>query len=279
MNQNKIYKPKVSKYLLIDPEPALEIVYKPDDDDLMVQKLSEGKCLVLRDGVPIAKYLNCLVDKYGCRIAFLWDHKEDEQLKLHQNLDQECKKKGLKGFPSLAGMAVRDASLFKGFNSENPMIVKSRVHKVPLAGYEKEVDGKKCIRDALSKVLDISETARSNHVVFECDSSAVSRAQQEGWKTYDISQLTLREALCDFFKKMSKSQHDPTLEDTQTQTQEKTIPKKVEKQKSWPGHPSQRKWFIGNYCELSDMIEATKSLNKGTQTFETLEKESKVSFD
>ena len=54
-------------------------------------------------------------------------------------------------------MAVRDSHEFKNIDPNEAVIVKDRPHGIWIAGYDKESDGKACVRMALSKLLSIEE--------------------------------------------------------------------------------------------------------------------------
>ena len=84
----------------------------PGPDDLLLYKIDEGLCQILKDGVHIVKVLHMLVSKYGYQLAFHSKGKEAEQLDLLTALSVACLKKRLE-FPKVSAMAVKDSGLFR----------------------------------------------------------------------------------------------------------------------------------------------------------------------
>jgi hypothetical protein len=161
---------------------------KPGSDDLLLQTYSEGYYQVLKNGVQIIKNLNELIEKYRCEIVFHSKNKEEDQLKLLSDLHAACKEKGIT-FPKVKAMAVFDAERFKDVDSEKPTIVRDTNDSIWIAGYGKELDGKACVRNALSSLLEISQHPddRKNHVVLDDGPSIVATAKTEGYSAYEIS--------------------------------------------------------------------------------------------
>jgi hypothetical protein len=178
------------KYLMLDHGGVLDGEYIEAKDykpniDLLLEPENGGYCNILKNGVMAVKKLNELVDKHGYQIVFHSKSKEKEQLNLLKKLDVACTKKGIK-FPNVTAMVVRDEAEFKGIYSNNPRIIENRPHGIRIVGYDKELDGKACVRNALSKLLNIPESQRKNHIVFDDGPSVISKSKQEGWNSYEI---------------------------------------------------------------------------------------------
>jgi hypothetical protein len=180
------------KYLMIDHGGVLDgeiTENKPGSNDLLLQTYSDGYYQVLKNGVQIIKNLNELIEKYRYEIVFHSKNKEKDQLKLLSDLYAVCNEKGIT-FPKVKAMAVFDAERFKDVDSKNPRIIKDNNNSIWIAGYGKELDGKACVRNALSILLDISQHPddRKNHVVLDDGPSIVATAAKaEGYSAYEIS--------------------------------------------------------------------------------------------
>lgn len=175
------------KYLFLDHGGVLDGSFseeKPSNDDLLLDQV-EGYYQVIKNGVLLVKQLNLLVSSYGYEIVFHSKSKEADQMSLLNSIRVACSNKDL-AFPNITAMAVRDAKEFNGVESENPVIIKNRKHGIWIAGYDKELDGKACVRNALSKLLSISEISRKRHYILDDGASVICRANLEGWSSIRI---------------------------------------------------------------------------------------------
>lgn len=176
-----------ARFLFFDHGGVLDgsfIEGNPTNKDLVLTKV-EGMFQIIKNGVEIVKQLNSLVSLHGYQIIFHSKNKETEQLHMLSLIQKACYRVKLT-FPKITAMAVRDTIEFNGVESENPAIIKNKQHGIWIAGYDKELDGKACVRNALSKLLFISETSRKQHFIFDDGPSVVNIANKEGWSTYLI---------------------------------------------------------------------------------------------
>lgn len=174
------------RYIIASRSCLLEgtiIFDKPSPNDLLVSELEPEMHHVIKDGVQRVKILNTLVEKHDCKLVILSKSKENEQIAEIEALKEACQKNGIK-FPKILAIAVCDRNSFQDTRSADPMKIKDRSHGVWIAGYGKEERNKACARNALSKLLDISEGDRKNHIVIEDIPQIQEAAEKEGWKTY-----------------------------------------------------------------------------------------------
>jgi hypothetical protein len=182
------------KYLMIDNGGVLDgvITYEICDEDLLLQEIDDGLFQALKDGIQIINQLNELVNNYDYEIVFHSKNQADGQLDLLNILRIACDKKGLI-FPKLKAMAARDPKKYAGVTSNEPYIeiVKETANenKILVAGYDLELDGKACVRQALSKLLNIAVTDRAKHVVLDDGPSVIDKAKEEGWIAYQVDEM------------------------------------------------------------------------------------------
>lgn len=179
------------KYLFIDQGGVLDgiITDQVMEDDLLLTTIDQGLFQVLKQGVPLVKQLNDLVTNYNYQIIFHSKNQEAEQLSLLTNLSNACDLKGII-FPKVTAMAVRDPR-YTATAAVTPIVINNRPHGILLACYEQELDGKACVRLALSKLLNISEAERANHIVLDDGPSVIATAIKEGWQAYEIGKIDL----------------------------------------------------------------------------------------
>ena len=176
------------KYLMLDHGGVLDgdaTRDPPTDKDLLIGVIQPGLYQILRNGVQIVKDLNTLVNEYNYGIVFHSKNKEDKQVKLLQDVRKACAKLNLT-FPKVLAMAVRDAKEYKGITPENAVYRRSSYEDIPIFGYDKETDGKTCVRTAISKHLNISKAQRRLHYAFDDGPLVISKAKEEGWSAYLI---------------------------------------------------------------------------------------------
>ncbi len=181
----------MAKYLMIDQGGVLDgtITDKIDDDDLLLTEVEKGLFQVLKQGVILVKQLNDLVLNYDYQIVLHSKNREAEQLAFLSKLNSSC---GLKGitFPKVTAMAVRDSS-YAGISSGAPKIINNRSHGILMVCYDQELDGKACVRLALSKLLNIPESDRAKHIVLDDGPSVITTAIKEGWQAYEVGNIDL----------------------------------------------------------------------------------------
>lgn len=181
---------EIPRYLMLDHGGVLdgevcEVV--PKSNDLLLQTYDWGGYQVLKNGVQIVRNLKELVDKHGYKIVFHSKNKEEDQINLLEQLQAACFTKAIE-FPQVIAMAVCDVNRFENVDSTNPKITINQKNQIKITGYAKELDGKACVRNALSNLLSIPEdiNARKKHIVFDDGASIVTMAKGEGYKAYLI---------------------------------------------------------------------------------------------
>ncbi len=203
------------KYLMLDHGGVLDGIVteeKPGNNDLLLAQIDDGLYQVLKNGVKIVKQLNFLVIECGYEIVFHSKNKEKDQLQLLEHLSKSCAEKYLE-WPIVTAMAVRDQDIFPDIDSKEPIIIKDRTHGILIAGYGQDLDGKSCVRSALSKLLSINEESHSQHIIFDDGPSVVLAARAEGYRAYMIDKnLSLEEAISDVCQNVSKIGKDEIKE-------------------------------------------------------------------
>lgn len=169
----------MTKYLLLDHAGVL------------------GQALDEVDGIneSIINKLNQLVNEYDYKILFHSSNNLAGQLRLLARLQDACSKKKLH-FPQVKGIAVRDLLAYGNIASEHPKI--SDHQGIPVAVFGVKKEGKACIREALSVMLNITPADRGQSIVFDDDLSHIEQAKKEGYKTQYIGGadgLTFEKAL------------------------------------------------------------------------------------
>jgi hypothetical protein len=179
------------KYLMLDQGGVLDgtITNQVNDNDLLLNKIDGIGFQVLQHGVEIVKQLNELVNNHNYQIVLHSKNLEIGQLELLQKLNIACNAKGIV-FPRVTAMVVR-SSEYRGITANAPLLIKNRPHGILMACYEQELDGKACVRLALSRLLNISAAARAQHIVLDDGPSVILAANQEGWQAYEIGNIDL----------------------------------------------------------------------------------------
>lgn len=181
---------KSVRYLFIDHGGVLDGATVPSSteigaNDLLLNMISPTLNCVLRNGVLIFKNLNTLIKEHNYRLCFHSKTNERKQMQLLNLLKNACKTKSVE-FPPITVTAVRDDREFKNVQSTDPKIKKSWEFDIQIAGYDIEVPGKACVRNALSALLKIPQNERKNHFVIDDGEDIIITAQEEGWSTYLI---------------------------------------------------------------------------------------------
>lgn len=192
-------------YLILQIEGVLDgerSAKPPQEEDLLITKVQRDKFQVLRGGARIVKSLQEIVDRYQWKIVFYSMLTERKQTSFLKMIDEACRLKEIGPFPNVKAMIVCDDSCFSGVTSENSIIIKSRNHGILLAGYGVQLEDKMCARKALSKLLDIDEKDRKNHLMFDASHTSARQAQLEGWNVYNLAEKNIEEALTDALDKM-----------------------------------------------------------------------------
>lgn len=166
-------------------------------NDLVLMEHKEGGFQVLKNGVAIVNAMNNLVQYHGYEVVFHSKNREEDQFILLKQLQEACKKIGLK-FPAVKAMAVYDSSSYKNISSSSAIMTISQ--GIIVAGWAADdLDGKASVRRALERVLDIGKKDYGQHVVFDDVDSIIEEAKKEGYQAFSIGiekgQVTLNTAL------------------------------------------------------------------------------------
>jgi hypothetical protein len=186
------------KYLMIDHGGVLEGEYSVDqplENDLLVKVIDETDFMILKNGVNIIKNLNHLVDYHNCMVVFHSKNKLQDQLNIMHYLQSACKNKGLV-FPKIKYLAVRDSIEYKDTGSTKPKLTTymdkdDNNNIISIAGYGDELDGKECLRNAISVLLNIETNSRGMHYVIDDGPSVVQKAILDGWNGYIVGDISL----------------------------------------------------------------------------------------
>lgn len=143
---------------------------------------------------PIVNQLNQLVDHYGYKIVFHSSNTLAGQLDLLQRLQTACLKQKLI-FPKVVAIAVRDLQTHPHITSDKPLISMDK-EGLQIAAFGVKKEGKACIREALSVILNIQEADRKESIVFDDEIAHIAQAQKEGYQVKYIGDgLSLNAAL------------------------------------------------------------------------------------
>lgn len=180
------------KYLMFDHGGVLdgEFVHNHDSitpDDFILTEHKEGGYQVLKNGVQIVNQLNDLVNQFGYEIVFHSKNVEANQVDLLKDLLRECKKRKL-NFPPVVAMAVCDEKKYAGVESRNSLFEYNSKYHIQMSVYGVDLDGKSCVRIALSRLLMIDENERNNNYVFDDAKSVVAAAIDEGYQGVLVAQ-------------------------------------------------------------------------------------------
>ncbi|MCE3237931.1 MAG: hypothetical protein K0R24_912, partial [Gammaproteobacteria bacterium] len=184
----------MSYYLMLDYDVVLsgEVSEQaPTPGDLMLSELPDfgdnvRRYMVLKQGVLAVQYLQELVVQYGYQIVFHSKNLEHLQLNALAQLRAACQNNGLE-FPPVAAIAVLNPQ-YKGVTSAHPIIGYTAT-RLPIrtATYGVQGEGKSCVRQALSTLLQITPPQRAQCIVFDADPSIIAAAQAEGYRAFHIT--------------------------------------------------------------------------------------------
>lgn len=199
------------KYLFLDLVSILEGSIPNDkisNNDLICRKINESRSQILRNGVKILCLVNILVEEFGYSIVFHSSHKLQQQLDALEAVNNACKVRGIKKFPAVLVMSVRDSSLCNNVEPANPVIIKNHSHGIWLACYGKKQNGKICARKALSKLLHIPPNDRKRHTIIDSDPLSVNTARAEGWNVHDTKNSSLLQIIEDIYQREYISRYE-----------------------------------------------------------------------
>lgn len=154
-------------------------------NDLVLDVYDEGLFQVLKNGVQIVKYINDLVAHHGYEVVFHSKNKEEDQIKILNQLQLACTRKGLE-FPKIRAMAVYDVSQYQNRTSADPKKITNQ-QGIAVAGWgADDLSGKASVRRALETLLEIDPKDRKNHIVFDDGAPNVSTPRGEGYQAHLI---------------------------------------------------------------------------------------------
>ena len=173
-----------TKYLILHQLGAIEEIplRQSTHDDLVLKPLENNHFLTFKNGIHIMKLFALLTTRFEFRLVIETNNEEEEQLELLNLLKKACRKKSL-AFPIIQALAIHSGKTFRNVQCDDPVLVRDRRHGIWIAGYGRGKEDKSCARKAVSKLLSISESSRSNHYVFDDSSVVIDQAKLEGWKT------------------------------------------------------------------------------------------------
>ena len=178
-------------YLFIDHGGVLdgEVSFEATThEDLVLDDidLGEGEKAkqVLKKGVLLVKQLTELTQEYDYILVFHSKNTQQNQEEMLQKLQKACQVKGLI-FPPITAMAVYDRERYAKSTPDNPDV--SVVYQTTLiAGYgQGELDGKSCVRKAITKALNI-QLDKNQQVILDDGPSVMEQAKKEGYQGFLI---------------------------------------------------------------------------------------------
>lgn len=224
----------MTKYLMLDHGGVLdgEMSLNPGPNDLILSDLGEGVQNILKDGVSIVQNLHTLVNEHGYHIVFHSKNRENDQLRILEQLHRACKAKNIL-FPTVEAMPVCDndayptilptAATILSRTSENirqqyPEI--AQVGAIQVVGYGQAADGKLDVRQAIEHLCAMSGNRinKAESIVFDDGGPVIDAARQEGYQAYRIATEaeqggSLAQATADILKKLNeKNNHSESRE-------------------------------------------------------------------
>ena len=161
-------------------------------DDLVLRQLEEGIFSVLKDGKQIAEYLRKLTDEHNYSIVLYSNRKEHHIIHTLLEFDEACKREGLKSFPKIAALVVKDRESYSQVKPSKLKVVESRSYEILIAGYGIQPQQETEILNGISKLVILTEFDQRSCFVIDNRLSFIKKASQEGWRVYDGSLTSLK---------------------------------------------------------------------------------------
>jgi hypothetical protein len=208
------------KYLMLDHGGVLDgdiSVSSPKKNDLLLEKYAWGGYRLIKNGVQLVKDLHELVYHYDYQLVFHSKNQKNDQINVYKDLKMACFLQEIQ-LPPIYAMAVCDPYVYRNVDSLQPILTYDNKHDIRVAGYGVELEGKTCVRQALSSILHIAPNDRSQHIIFDDGESVINAARTEGYQAYLIgtgnNRIELADAvamLCQQFTKQIANQDTPTI--------------------------------------------------------------------
>lgn len=156
-----------------------DIVPNPDPD-------FQGYYIGLKDGVEMVKKLNFLVNNLGYKFAFHSKNKQADQERIYNEVNAACQQQGV-FLPKPVAMPVYDPELYPGVLSTAPQIFKNDQGITIIAyGNNEGLDGKTCVRNALTAFFNIQEDQRQQCFIFDDGETIINQAKADGYQAFHI---------------------------------------------------------------------------------------------
>ena len=199
--------PMDNKYIFLNPagvfEPTLATKME-EDDDLLLKQHEEGIFSILNGGKQIIKYLDKLTNNHGISLVLYSDWKERRLIHTLEGIVNACKRERLEGFPRITAMIVRDGAYLQ-VRTRDSRISESRSNEL-LKASRFQSHNEPEILTTFSKIFQFSKFDYDSLLVLDNRDSFVSKLKQEGWNACDVSKISLRDILLDFYKGVIDSQ-------------------------------------------------------------------------
>ena len=154
------------RYLIIEAEHVLKVVkseQSPQEQDLLISQSTKDAYQVLTEGVRTIELLETMIAQYNCEIVLLTTSAK-KTAALIKKLDEACKKKGFKAFPTIKIMIVGDVSCFCNVSPEKP--IDKKTNGIWTAGYGAQIENQVGSRIVLRNLLNIPEKELKNHFIY-----------------------------------------------------------------------------------------------------------------
>ena len=187
----------LTKYLIInsivlDPITSSRVCV---EDDLVLRQHEEGIFSVLKEGKLIAQYLDRLTNDQGYSIILFSNRKERQILHTLAQFDEACKREGLKSFPKIAAIVVKDRESYPQVKASKLKVAEARSHGILIAGYGLQPQQEIEILNGISKLPILDKFDQNSCLVFDNRPSFIKKAREERWRVNDICSTPLKETL------------------------------------------------------------------------------------
>ena len=192
---NDLFPPNTekAKYLFVDVGGVVDGIYcfdHPRSDDLLLEHEANEFFHFLPEGLKVIRLLEELCKNQGFRIVLHSKNKEEDQINFLRILWSACMREHL-WLPEIYAIAVYDSEKFKGIRPDKPLIKRDTTHGIIVVGYGSDIDGKCCVREALSSALGILPSERKKHFVFDDGPFVIKCALREGWNAFEVTEQNL----------------------------------------------------------------------------------------
>mgnify|MGYP000911157574 CR=1 FL=1 len=161
-------------------------------DDLVLRQVEEGVFSVLKDGKQSIEYLGKLTSHHGYSIVLYSSCKQHQINMILAELDEVCMREGLKGFPKISLLVVKDREFYPQVKASELKVAENCSQERRVAGYSLQSQEESEILTGISKLINLSKSAQSSCIVLDNRPSFIKKARQEGWNVCDAGLISLK---------------------------------------------------------------------------------------